>query len=673
MSGKERINVAVRVRPLSNSEREAGDFEAVDAGVGRVTVYIDETMRARTPSAKYQGQPKNFAFEHCFGPQSQTEELYNTLVRGILMSSVQGVNGTIFVYGQTGSGKTHTVTGPVAQTRQPVPRSQGSKSPLRRTPPKSGNSMSRSTSRLALASKSEIAETAATLGESSLVYLSLKDTFAEAERLETQGEKCFISLAYVEIYNEQIFDLLRETDALGEALVVAEDTERGEFFIKGSTVEIVTCLSEAAELVSRGQKARHFAATALNHNSSRSHTLLRLSFKRVALDGKIYQSNFNIVDLAGSERLDGDNDDDNARKERMNEGRAINKSLFFLTQIISLRGMQKPPDFIPYRNSALTKLLKNAIGGNAKTAVLLCVSGGHLCSAQSLGTLKFGCLAKAVVNEVKANVVSPNENDALPALLAEHERQIKTLTERLSLRKDDRELLGRISLLEEQKRFLTQKLSRLLLPPEEIETGVAKHCMAHSPAAGALDFFRTKRGHSPGGKALPESFFQRNREYTRELFASESHAALLHRKSELENQLVSVQNRLAESEANAQSLARQNDLLLRALRLALAENEPDHNRLSESARDALCTTTLAMLENSKVVRANALLAKVTPNEKLPYTRSEFGAKNLLDELRSIPPTPLQDLSNTDFKTKETSWLKTSSSSTKPYADFENKI
>ena len=138
--------------------------------------------------------------------------------------------------------------------------------------------------------------------------------------------------------------------------------------------------------------------TSLNHNSSRSHSIFRI-FTSYNNNGKKYFSVCNLVDLAGSEKLSLF--DKNDSKSRLNESKSINKSLFFLTQIINILGHQTNPQFIPYRNSTLTKILKNSIGGNALTAIILCISPLFNQLEQTISTLKFGTIAKNIQNMVK--------------------------------------------------------------------------------------------------------------------------------------------------------------------------------------------------------------------------------------------------------------------------------
>lgn len=171
--------------------------------------------------------------------------------------------------------------------------------------------------------------------------------------------------------------------------------------INSTSIRIHT-LEEALEVLSKGEKNRHFATTSLNHNSSRSHTIFRVTITYCTGEKK-YMSVCNLVDLAGSEKISLFSNLD--EKQRVVESKNINKSLFFLTHIINLLGQRINANFIPYRNSTLTKILKNSIGGNALTAIILCINPLFSSLEQTLSTLKFGSVAQNIENIVSKNEI----------------------------------------------------------------------------------------------------------------------------------------------------------------------------------------------------------------------------------------------------------------------------
>lgn len=156
----------------------------------------------------------------------------------------------------------------------------------------------------------------------------------------------------------------------------------------------ISSVDEAIEIFKRGEKNRHFASTSLNHNSSRAHSIFRI-FTTYTNSEKKYLSVCNLVDLAGSEKMSLFSSEN---KLRISESKSINKSLFFLTQIINQLGGTGNIGFIPYRNSTLTKILKNSIGGNAMTAIILCINPMLHFLDTTMNTLKFGSTAKNICN-----------------------------------------------------------------------------------------------------------------------------------------------------------------------------------------------------------------------------------------------------------------------------------
>lgn len=200
-----------------------------------------------------------------------------------------------------------------------------------------------------------------------------------------------------------------------------ENVKRDTFSIKGLTEVSVASVKEIIDKLKLGEINRHYAATHMNHSSSRSHTLFRITVKAVTNDfirkyrqkgskasninnkdllreqeGTIVTESFlNFVDLAGSERISshdkskkkkedesvitmGKNPEDQVAIDRKKEGKSINKSLFFLTRVISLKAEGKSNAYIPFRNSPLTKILRSSLGGNFRTLVILCVNPSDL-------------------------------------------------------------------------------------------------------------------------------------------------------------------------------------------------------------------------------------------------------------------------------------------------------
>eukprot|EP00347_Sterkiella_histriomuscorum_P010849 403374689 len=273
------------------------------------------------------------------------------------------------------------------------------------------------------------------------------------ESFHNMPQKVYIiRCSYFEIYNDAVYDLLCEQSEMSfhEPLQLQEDNKRKEFVVKGLKENVVQSLEDCLALLRVGEVNRHYAETKMNHQSSRSHTLFRLHVESVACGSNgsqqesanvITESVLNFVDLAGSEKVsnhthqdsaNGQNSCSQTRKDtsqmRVREGQHINKSLFFLTQVIALKAEgKKNEQHIPYRNSPLTKILRSSLGGNSRTAIILCITPAQNQLEQTFSTLRFGQNAKMIKNQVVANVVkkTSSEDEAeLKAILFEYEKKL---------------------------------------------------------------------------------------------------------------------------------------------------------------------------------------------------------------------------------------------------------
>ncbi|XP_020099506.1 kinesin-like protein KIN-7L isoform X1 [Ananas comosus] len=319
----------------------------------------------------------SFTFDHVFDRTSTNATIYGLLVRSLIRSALDGFNGTAFAYGQTSSGKTFTMYG------------------------------------------SE--------DDPGIVPLAVQDVFRTA-RMSADRE-FLIRVSYMEIYNEEINDLL----TLGsQKLPIHESLERG-VFVAGLREEIVSSAEQVLELLKLGEANRHFGETNMNARSSRSHTIFRMviessakdvnSFGDVTSADAIRVSVLNLVDLAGSERIAKTG----AGGVRLKEGKYINKSLMVLGNVINkLSDNGKQRGHIPYRDSKLTRILQPALGGNAKTSIICTVAPEEVHIEETRGTLHFASRAKRVTNCAQINEVL---TDA--ALLKRQKLEIEELRRKL--------------------------------------------------------------------------------------------------------------------------------------------------------------------------------------------------------------------------------------------------
>ncbi|XP_010544008.1 PREDICTED: kinesin-like protein KIN-7N [Tarenaya hassleriana] len=337
----EKICVAVRVRPPAPEkypENGAVHWKVED---NRISLY----KSLDTPISNV-----SYAFDHVFDETCTNARVYELLTRDIIHAAVDGFNGTAFAYGQTSSGKTFTMKG---------------------------------------------SET-----DPGIIHRAVRDVF---ERIKTISDREFlIRVSYMEIYNEEINDLLAVEN---QKLQIHENFERG-IFVTGLKEEIVNDAEQILKLIDAGEVNRHFGETNMNIRSSRSHTIFRMVIeskgKENSSSDAIRVSVLNLVDLAGSERIAKTGADG----VRLKEGKYINKSLMILGNVINkLSDGAKQRAHIPYRDSKLTRILQPALGGNAKTCIICTVAPEEDHIEESKGTLQFASRAKRITNCAQVNEI----------------------------------------------------------------------------------------------------------------------------------------------------------------------------------------------------------------------------------------------------------------------------
>nr|XP_022901212.1 kinesin-like protein KIN-7I [Onthophagus taurus] len=332
MSG-DNVEVVIRVRPLIT--REVNNRDKVKWQVHNNIISPIDPADSR--SDVYQ-------FDHIFDTDSTNEEVYDSVVAPLVLTCVEGYHCTIFTYGQTSSGKTHTMHG---------------------TPSDPG-----------------------------IIPRVIDQLFDIID--VRHDSKFLIRVAYVEIYNEKIYDLLKKNNV---DVKTREDVD-GNILILSE--ELVTSTKDQIlEIMKVGKKNRKIYSTNMNINSSRSHTIFRIIVENSGRteDGlplPVRVSHFNLVDLAGTERVA----QTKATGQRLLEGAAINKSLSTLTLVIS-QLTDENCKFRSYRDSKLTLILKNALGGNAKTLIVANITPASLEDTHS--TLSFARRAKAIKNTAVIN------------------------------------------------------------------------------------------------------------------------------------------------------------------------------------------------------------------------------------------------------------------------------
>ncbi|NXC41500.1 KIF27 protein, partial [Penelope pileata] len=396
------VKVAVRIRPLLSKEVLHNHQVCVRLVPNTQQIII--------------GKDRVFTFDFVFGKNSTQGEVYTVCIKPLLLSLTEGYNATVFAYGQTGSGKTYTIGG--------------------------GHIAS-------------IAE-----DEKGIIPRAIQELFQHIS--ENHNIDFCVKVSYIEVYKEELRDLL-ELETSVKDLHIRED-EKGNTVIVGAKEFQVECADEVMSLLESGNAARHTGTTQMNEHSSRSHAIFTISIcqKQSAESQKntdapqdsswksvqMIASKFHFVDLAGSERVTKTGN----TGERFKESIQINSGLLALGNVISALGDPKRKSVhIPYRDAKITRILKDSLGGNAKTVMITCISPSSSDFDESLNSLKYANRAKNIRNKPVVNY-NPDQDR-----IDEMELEIRLLREALQNQQvsnqcshDLNQERTRISLLEEQ-------------------------------------------------------------------------------------------------------------------------------------------------------------------------------------------------------------------------------
>ncbi|KAM3922207.1 kinesin-like protein KIF3B [Leptodactylus fuscus] len=365
----ESVRVVVRCRPMNSKEIAAGFDKVVDVDVklGQVSVRIQKGAS--------NDLPKIFTFDAVYDGNSKQVELYDETFRPLVDSVLLGFNGTIFAYGQTGTGKTYTMEG------------------LRGDPEKRG-----------------------------VIPNSFDHIFTHISR--SQNQQYLVRASYLEIYQEEIRDLLSKDQS--KRLELKERPDTG-VYVKDLSSFVTKSVKEIEHVMNVGNQNRSVGATNMNEHSSRSHAIFMITIEcsELGLDGEnhIRVGKLNLVDLAGSERQAKTG----AQGERLKEATKINLSLSALGNVISAL-VDGKSTHIPYRDSKLTRLLQDSLGGNAKTVMVANIGPASYNVEETLTTLRYSNRAKNIKNKPRVN------EDPKDALLREFQEEIARLKAQLEKR-----------------------------------------------------------------------------------------------------------------------------------------------------------------------------------------------------------------------------------------------
>ncbi|KAL4456588.1 hypothetical protein ABPG74_000695 [Tetrahymena malaccensis] len=358
------FKVAVRCRPLSNIEIQDGRDSVVSVNSQRGEILIK-------PNNDPAERLIIFTFDEVLGPDTQQDTVYQSIAYPIVESALEGYNGTIFAYGQTGTGKTHTIQGkndPICE-RGIIPRSFEH------------------------------------------IFRSIKGT---------SNTQFLVYASFIEIYNEEIRDLLSNNS---KHLQLREKPETG-VFVKDLTSFLVQNEQELNNKFMQGIQNRIVGQTKMSSCSSRSHSIFSVTIEKCeVLNGEshVKVGKLNLVDLAGSERQSKTQ----ATGSRLKEAVHINLSLSTLGNVISSL-VDPKATYIPYRDSKLTRILQDSLGGNTKTAMIANIGPADYNCDETISTLRYAHRAKSIQNHAQIN------EDPKQALIKKFQDEISSLKQQLS-------------------------------------------------------------------------------------------------------------------------------------------------------------------------------------------------------------------------------------------------
>ncbi|XP_047993902.1 kinesin-like protein Klp61F isoform X2 [Leguminivora glycinivorella] len=412
------IQVFVRLRPLNQRERDIKSLGVVEVVNGREVVVRQSQQTSLT---------KKFTFDRAFGPHTKQIEVYQQVVSPLIKEVLCGYNCTVFAYGQTGTGKTHTMVG----------ESTGDENVNWQNDPLAG-----------------------------IIPRALSQLFDE---LRISNTEYTVRVSYLELYNEELFDLLSSSEDNSKLRIYEDVTRKGANIVNGLEEITVYNKNEVYKIMEQGQERKRVASTLMNAQSSRSHTVFTIvaHMKENNQEGEelVKIGKLNLVDLAGSENISKAGSDNPAKKERARECVNINQSLLTLGRVITALVERHP--HIPYRESKLTRILQESLGGRTKTSIIATVSPGHKDLEETMSTLEYAHRAKNIQNKPEVN-----QKMTKTAMLKEYAEEIDKLKRDLQAARDKNgvcissETFAEMNLKEEEQR---KEIQELLLKKRAME------------------------------------------------------------------------------------------------------------------------------------------------------------------------------------------------------------
>ena len=407
------VRVVVRMRPLSSKEKREQASESIVAKVQSSSIAVTDNLQ----------DGRMFEFDAVFPPNSSQEQVYRKTCGDMISKSIfKGFNATILAYGQTGSGKTYTMG--------------------------TNYSAAGDGSAVTVFNKNVKSTVLAPPAESEgVIGRAVHDLFSTRNSLPNGRDRVKVEMSYLEIYNEQAIDLLSD-DPTDASLLQVRDSKSDGVVVQNLKSFIVSSPSEVATLMEKAGNKRATGSTQMNSVSSRSHAICTLTVTIAPLEGgnvsnvtssssassprnHAMRAKLTLVDLAGSERIKRTG----AEGTRMKEGININKGLFVLGQVVSALSelgqsgkssrSASGTSHIPYRDSKLTRLLQDSLGGNSRTVMIACCSPADSNIEESTNTLRYAERTRNIKNSAVRNVVSTGLSASEAAALRRENQQLK--------------------------------------------------------------------------------------------------------------------------------------------------------------------------------------------------------------------------------------------------------
>lgn len=550
------IKVVARFRPQNKIELAAGSEQIVDFS-------SDDTCSISSKEAS-----GAFTFDRVFKVGTPQQDVFDYSIRSTVDDVLGGYNGTVFAYGQTGSGKTYTMMGADIENED----------------------------------------------QKGIIPRIVEQIFSSILRSDGSIEFT-VKVSYMEIYMERIRDLLVPQN---DNLPIHEDKQRG-VYVKGLGEFYVGSVDEVYQVLERGGNSRAVAATNMNQESSRSHSIFVIEVAQKNVEsGAARSGRLFLVDLAGSEKVGKTG----ASGQTLEEAKKINKSLSALGMVINALSDGKSTH-VPYRDSKLTRILQESLGGNSRTTLIINCSPSSYNDAETVSTLRFGERAKTIKQKAKINEeLSPAQ---LKALLRKAQGQVTTFESYIS------SLEGEVKNWRKGESVPKEHWTPALLE-------MAKAPSAPAPPRSATPTSRFRAGQEGPGTPRPDSRMDMERSGTPSLpLDKDEKEEFLKRENELQDQLAERESSLAAAE-QALQVAR-NDL--RELRDAQSTTMRSNEKLQGDTETLRMQVEKIEFENKEAAitmdslkEANSELTQELDDVKHQLLDAKMSAKDssaLLDE------------------------------------------